>query len=194
RVFGQIGGGENWAPESQLYLAGANPEDMMQNPLTRSMGLTPQDFYGYGISTGNFQSGGGLGLRGYNNYLAPGLNSDSLFRYGYDGMSGVAFNTEFEFDDLVRIQGKWKRLVELKTYLFADAGIININRNDESLEWAKVRMDAGFGSTLEIKRWGKLNDWKPLKIRLDFPLFLNRVPAGEDYVQFRWLIGFDRAF
>ena len=57
-----------------------------------------------------------------------------------------------------------------------------------------MRIDAGAGATLEIKRWGSFTDFKPLKIRFDMPLFLNRPPANEEYLAFRWLIGFERAF
>ena len=73
-------------------------------------------------------------------------------------------------------------------------GIININRTAEDLEFSNVRIDAGAGATLEIKRWGSFSDFKPVKIRFDMPLFLNRPPAGDEYLAFRWLIGFERAF
>ena len=194
RLFAQSGYGNNWAPESQLYLAGANAEEMMENPLTRSVGFVPQDFYGYGVSTGSFQVGGGLNLRGYNNYLLPEYNGDSLLRFGAQGHSGLAFNTEFEFDDLIKVLPRYASIAELKTYLFADAGLININRTNEPLELSNVRADAGVGVALDIKRWGRLSDLNPVRLRLDMPLFLNRPPAGEECFAFRWLIGFDRAF
>ena len=194
RVFGQFGQGDNWAPESQLYAAGANPEQMMENPLTRSMGYAPEGVYSISNTTGQYQAGGGLNLRGYNNYLMPQTNGDSLLRLGYVGHTGVAFNTELEFDDVLPLARGLKRFVELKTYLFADAGIININRTAEDLEFSNVRIDAGAGATLEIKRWGSFSDFKPVKIRFDMPLFLNRPPAGDEYLAFRWLIGFERAF
>lgn len=194
RVFGQYGQGQNWAPESQLYAAGANPEQMMDNQLTRSMGYAPEGIYSVSNTTGQFQAGGGLNLRGYNNYLMPQLNGDSLLRLGYVGHTGLAFNTELEFDDIIQVAKGLRRIVELKTYFFADAGIININRATEQLEFSNVRFDAGAGATLEIKRWGSFTDFKPLKIRFDMPLFLNRPPANEEYLAFRWLIGFERAF
>ena len=106
----------------------------------------------------------------------------------------MSFNAEIEFDDAVEVLSKWKRFVELKTYLFADAGLININRSNEPLEWSNVRMDAGLGATLEIKRWGRMSSMKPFKLRFDFPLFLNTPPAVEEYLEFRWLVGFQRAF
>lgn len=194
RVFGQLGMGDTWAPESRLFAASANPEQMMQNPFIRSAGFIPVGSTEYGASTGWFQSGGGLGLRGYNNYVLPEHNADSLLRFAYAGTSGLAFNTELEFDDFVQVARGLKRVAELKTYLFADAGIININRSGESFAFSSLRADAGVGLALEIKRWGTWTDLRPTTIRFDMPLFLNRPPASEEYVQFRWVLGIDRAF
>lgn len=194
RLFGQLGVGKDWAPESELFAAGANPEHMMDQALTRSRGAVPSDLFGMGAATGNYQVGGGLNLRGYNNYLMPGLNGDSLLRFGNTGQTGLAFNTEIEFDDLVSIQSKWKRMIELKTYAFADAGIININRPAETMAWSAIRVDSGLGMALEVKRWGRLSELRPFTLRADFPLFLNTPPATEEFVAFRWLLGFQRAF
>lgn len=194
RVFGQWGMGDSWAPESRLFTSGANPESWMDQPLVRSAGIIPSQLYGHGPNLGNLQVGGGLNLRGYNNYLLPEFNGDSLLRFGVNGQSGAAFNTELEFDDFLRILPRYKRFVELKTYLFGDAGIININRDTESLEWSNLRVDAGVGAALEIKRWGRLTDLNPICIRADFPLFLNRPPAGQEFIAFRWLLGIERAF
>ena len=42
-VFAQYEG-SNWAMESQLYLAGANPEALMDNKFTRAQGFIPNDW------------------------------------------------------------------------------------------------------------------------------------------------------
>ena len=194
RVFGQLGFGNNWAPESQLMAAGANAESMTSNPWIRSAGFIPTNARGYNGETGWFQSGGGLNLRGYNGYVLPEMNGDSLLRFAHVGQSGLAINTELEFDDLVRLLPTFKPLVELKTYLFADVGVININHKTEQMEFSSLRADAGFGIALDIKRWGDLTDLKPTTLRVDFPLFLNRPPATQDYFKFRWMIAIDRAF
>jgi hypothetical protein len=55
-------------------------------------------------------------------------------------------------------------------------------------------MDAGVGGALEIKKWGRFSELRPLTLRFDFPLFMNRPPAGDGYFAFRWLVGIDRAF
>jgi hypothetical protein len=58
-----------------------------------------------------------------------------------------------------------------------------------------VMADAGAGLTFSILRWWKLSDLKPLNIRFDMPFFISRLPFAEkDYVQFRWMIGINRAF
>ena len=56
-------------------------------------------------------------------------------------------------------------------------------------------MDAGIGFALELSRlWSKNIDAEPLVLRLDFPLFLNKPPAGENYIDFRCVFGINRAF
>jgi hypothetical protein len=56
-------------------------------------------------------------------------------------------------------------------------------------------IDAGAGITLSILRWWNFQTVKPLNIRADFPIFINRLPATEkDYLKFRWMIGINRAF
>jgi hypothetical protein len=55
--------------------------------------------------------------------------------------------------------------------------------------------DAGIGATLSILKWGNLSGIKPLVIRFDMPVFLNRLPFAEkDYLQVRWVVGINRAF
>ena len=83
------------------------------------------------------------------------------------------------------------------TYLFADAGIINIekiNKNNYKTAWADVRADAGIGFTYTHRNWGPLETISPLIIRLDLPFFLNRPPYGEEYTQMRWILGIGKTF
>ena len=66
------------------------------------------------------------------------------------------------------------------------------NNNDKFYDF---RADAGVGAALTIQKFGPLEMVNPLVIRADFPLFLNAIPAAEtDYVQFRWVVGINRAF
>jgi hypothetical protein len=196
RFFIQYGTGSNWASESSLFLAGANPEEMMDDKFTRSQGFIPPSAADIGSTTNNFQYGGGLDLRGYAGYLAPETDARGNVVMSYKGSSGAALNTELEFNDLIRIHPRWFRnWLKVSTYLFADAGSINIDPAPNYLEMANIRVDAGLGAAFTIKKFGPLQTVNPFTIRFDMPFFLNRTPAAQpDYFAFRWLIGISRAF
>lgn len=196
RTFVQFGSGTNWAKESSLFLAGANPEEMMDNKFVRSQGFFAPAQASFGAITNNFQYGGGLNLRGYAGYVAPETSYNGIQVNSYRGNSGAAVNAELEFNDLINFKPKLLRnWLQLKTYLFADAGIININTPNQDLRFGNIRMDAGIGATLTIKKFGPLQTVEPWTIRCDLPLLLNQTPALEsDFFAFRWLIGISRAF
>ena len=197
RVFAQYGVAQAAPFESMLYVAGANPEEMMDNKFTRSMGIVPPAWAKYGAVTNHFSYGGGLNLRGYTGYLLPSVNSDGTLKYNYKGLSGAAINAELELTRLfsfLKIK-KWQESIKLQPYIFGDIGSININYNTEALAFSEPFGDAGIGIVLNISRWGPFTQVKPLTIRFDTPLFLNRLPYAEkDYVQFRWLLSINRAF
>jgi aminopeptidase N len=198
RLVGQYGTGRKWASESSLFLAGANPEEMMENKYTRSQGFFDPEWAEIGTGTNHFHYGGGLNLRGYSGYLAPEIQSDSSIVYAYKGQTGAAINAELEFDGFFRIKKQnWlTRTFKLTTYLFGDAGIINYNTPDNNiLKMTKVRIDAGVGAALTIKKFGALQMVNPLTIRFDMPLFLNRMPAvDKEFVQYRFVVAVSRAF
>ncbi len=59
----------------------------------------------------------------------------------------------------------------------------------------ELRADAGLGLAYSFNSWGPLETVKPITIRFDMPLFLNKPPAtDEDFLQFRWILGVNRAF
>lgn len=196
RVFAQFGSGSNWAPESQLFLAGANPEEMMDNKYMRSIGFFPGQWSGLGNDLNHLQHGGGLNLRAYAGYLAPSEMIDGIIRAAYTGFSGASFNAELDFNRLIGWKPrKISRFVHLASYLFADAGIISLNREYEDFELSDLRADAGLGLALTVKRIWKIERMKPLVIRADFPFVVNRIPAGEtDFANFRWVLGVERSF
>lgn len=194
RLFGQLGTGNNVPIESQLYVAGANPEELMDNKYTRSMGFFPT-FY-FGEKTTNFAAGGGLNLRGYMGYLLYSGDANGMPHYNYKGLSGTSASVEIEIDKLLGLGKTFvKNTYKITPYLFGDAGIINSNYVGESTKTTDIMADAGLGIELTIRRWWKLQTVKPLSIRADFPVFINRLPYAEkDYFQFRWMIGVNRAF
>lgn len=196
RLFGQYGTGSNWAPESRLFLAGANPEEYMDDAFTRSQGIINRSFAGdFDGSMNTFHYGGGLNLRGYNGYFAPHVTSSGEVVPTYAGTTGASVNAEIPFTALfLNRTTSLDELFGIEAYIFGDAGIINANVPGEDLAFADFRADAGIGGNLEIKRFGKFNDLKPLTIRVDLPLFLNRPGPDEDYFDFRFLIGISKAF
>ncbi len=201
RAFAQYGTGHT-PSESALFLAGANPEQLMNSKYTRSVGFVPYDWLGYGANVNHFHAGGGLNLRGYSGYLVPHASAKDSIRYTYKGNSGGALNLELDFHNMLRWQpGRWSRMFRVDPYLFADAGFINYNLPHEKLAFIYPRIDAGAGIAFTIKRWGPLETTAPFTIRFDAPMLLSRVPAAEaaesanaEYFKMRWVIGVRRAF
>lgn len=199
RAMAQFGTG-NTPMESQLYLAGASPEDMMDNKYVRSIGFVPFDWMGYGAAVNHFHHGGGLGVRGYAGYLAPERIAGDAIILTYAGNTGAALNGELDLDGLVRFKpGKLAEYLKLNVYLFGDVGTMGYRTVTEQgtpeLKLALPRADAGLGAALTIRKFGPLSGIKPLTIRFDMPLVLSALPAGEtDHVAFRYVVGIGRSF
>ena len=105
RVFMQAGSGSNPAPESMLFFAGANPEEMMENKFMRSRGFFPSNWaQNYGSQIGHLHYGGGLNLRGYNSYYMVDVDKYGNRVVTYKGLSGAAINAELELDKIIN----WK--------------------------------------------------------------------------------------
>lgn len=197
RFFAQMGFGSKLPYESMLFVAGANNEELMDNKYTRSMGIIPTDWGSYGTKTNHFTAGGGLNLRGYSGYLLAQKKADGTYSYNYKGTTGTSVNAEVEFGELFkRFNPKLlKNGIKFQPYVFGDAGIINTNDPGKATVMSSVMADAGVGTVLSIVRWGKLSGIKPLTIRFDVPFFVNRLPYAEnDYFQFRWMLGINKAF
>jgi hypothetical protein len=196
RFFIQYAIGKSMPDESALYLAGANPEELIENSFTRSMGFFPQQWQVFGTVTNHFQAGGGLDLRGYAGYLVAQQNDKGEIIPVYKGNSGIAINADLDIDGLVPLHPKkTKEWLKWNVYLFGDMGIINYNDIDDELRLADLRADAGIGTALTIKKWGRFDKIKPLTLRFDMPLFLNRPPSADPgFFKFRWIIGINRAF
>lgn len=198
RAFGQFGTGDT-PRESALYLAGASPEEMMENKYVRSIGFAPYDWLGYGADVNHFHHGGGLGLRGYSGYLAPEVDTDGNLITTYRGNTGLSASAEVDLDGLVRFSpGKVARYLHVDVYLFGDVGVMGYRRTLTSpgeLRLAEPRADAGIGAAVTIKRFGPLVDIKPLTIRFDAPLFLTATPAtSPENLAFRYVVAIGRSF
>ncbi|MFN4123533.1 MAG: M1 family aminopeptidase [Flavobacteriales bacterium] len=196
RAFAQWSSGLNLPFESSLFAAMGNPEAMMDDKFYRATGFFPNDWRGFGPNSNNLHFGGGLGLRGYSGYFIPYETSDGTILQAYRGHSGAAFNAELEFDRLMKFRPRGLRdYLKLNTYLFGDAGFLRSGYNFQLLSFSNFRMNAGVGTALTIKKFGPLQGVKPLILRFDMPLFLNRTPeVSPEFVQFRWVFGIGRAF
>ena len=195
RAFAQYGTGNNTPLESSLMLAGANNEQLMDNKYTRAVGFFDHAWRGYGDNVNHFQMGGGLNLRGYAGYVAPELDDVDSLRLTFRGTSGASASIEVDLQRLIPWQlGGLSNIFDLDYYLFADAGIINMNTPSEIPAWGYLRMDAGFGATLTIHSFPPLEMTKPLTIRCDLPFFLNSAPDGTEFIEMRYVIGINRSF
>lgn len=209
RVFAQYGAGSNTPTESALYLAGANPEEMADDPFTQAAGIIPSSWTNYSTYTNYLQEGGGLDIRGYAGYsYATAYNYTSVnpvtnkpvtqtyVVYSYYGTSGASVNAELEFNKLLHFNPRFLRnTFALTTYLFGDAGSINITPypgENLPLMFTNIIGDAGAGAALTIQKWGPLQLAKPLTLRFDVPFFLYS-PYGEQF-EYRFVVGIGRAF
>lgn len=195
RAIGRYGTGDDVAGESALYLAGANFEDMFDNPLTRAKGFVPPTWGGFSDNqTNHFQQGGGLNLRGYAGYTVVEEKDGKTYR-AFKGNSGAAINAELDFNRIVKIQPKRVRdYLKFNTYLFADGGVI-VYKTDSGQAFSQPRMDAGVGIAMTIKKFGVFQTLKPFTIRFDVPFYISNAPANESSnVKFRWVIGINRSF
>lgn len=204
RLFGRYGTGTNIPYESMVYLAGANPEQMMENKYTRTEGFMPDDWTTYSLTESNhFQQGGGLNLRGYAGYIVAD-EVDGQLMVGYKARSGFAGNIEVDVDNYIPLRPRFTRnWLHADVYGFADAGMIELSNYNStaywnstpSTKWSALRVDAGVGIAFTIKKWGVFDKAEPLTLRFDVPFFVNRPPfAEQDYLKFRWVVGINRSF
>lgn len=204
RVFGRWGTGTRLPYESALYMAGANDEQMMDDKYTRTLGYVPDGHNDYSrYDVGHFQQRGGLNLRGYAGYFAPDTR-DGVQLEGYKGRSGASANVELDFDNYIPLRPRFTRnWLHTDLYVFGDAGAMELSRYSlpnfytitPTTMWSSLHVDAGVGAAFTIKNWGPFEKAKPLTIRLDLPLFLNRPPYNNpDYFTVRYVIGINRSF
>lgn len=204
RIFGRFGLGRQLPYESMLFMAGASPEELMENKYTRSIGFTPSDWRGTSLyDVNHMHQGGGLNLRGYAGYFAPDEYKNGLLT-GYKGRSGASFNMEIGFDNYIQWRPRLTRnWLKVNLYAFGDAGIMELSQYSftnfhnviPTTTWGTLHADAGAGCAFTIKNWGVFEKAKPLTIRVDIPAFLNRPPYGNSqYWGLRYVVGVNRAF
>jgi aminopeptidase N len=197
RFYGRAGAGNNVPAESALYLSGGNPEEMMDDKYYRSAGFAPPQWVGaYSNDVNHLQFGGGLNLRGYAGYQVAETDKNGAVVSAYKGPSGLGLNEEIDFNRIVKVKNEWLRNhFNLNTYLFGDMGSIAYISSINEQQLSSVRIDAGAGLAFTIKKWGPLQNIKPLTFRFDVPFFLNSSPyVSPDNFKFRWVVGIGRTF
>ena len=196
RGFVRFGLGDDLAPESALFGAMANPEEVMDRPWARAVGAVPyQGMFGFGPDIdAQFQHQGGLNLRGYAGYGMFERDENGFVVPAYSGPSGAAINAELAFDRIVPIKNRWLRNhLDLDTYVFGDAGLLAFENSAGDTEWGSLRADAGVGAAITFKKFWSLRT-RDLTIRFDVPFWVSHAPAGEENVAWRWQLGISRAF
>lgn len=194
RLFAQYGTG-NMPLESALFLAGANPEQMMENKYTRSMGFIPNNHTGMSANFGNFQQGGGLNVRGMNGYLLTLENRKNELVSAFSSQTGAAASIEIDFNKYIPLKlNSLKPWFALSTYAFSDVAVIDLYPNSDRINFSTPIANAGLGTQLTWHNFGLFEDVNPLNIRFDFPFWVSEVPTGEDNFKFRWLVGINRTF
>jgi aminopeptidase N len=205
RLFGRYGTGGNIPYESALFLAGANPEELMEDKYTRTRGFIPEEWQDISrYQTNHFQQGGGLNLRGYAGYFVADERNGNVM-IGYKGRSGASASLELDVDNYFPFRPHFTRnWLHADVYGFADAGIIELSNIASpatfydimpSNKWSDLRVDAGVGVAFTIKSWGVFEKARPLTLRFDVPVFINRPPyANPQYATFRYVVGVNRTF
>jgi aminopeptidase N len=192
RFFGQIASGSNVPHESALFLASGNPEEMMQNPLTRASGIIPRSSMVYRNNVNTFQFAGGLNIRGYAGYLVPELVNNKLI-YRYRGIHGVSSNTELSLKKWIRY--KWTQAFSIDPYLFHDMGIIGDGNIKNNINFSNLKMSSGAGFLFSVNKYPFFETLKAFQLRLDFPLFLNSTPfVSPENLKFRYVLGINAMF
>lgn len=190
RFYARLGVGNRMPLESALYLAGGNPEEMMESKYYRANMFLPASQQYFDNAIGNYHFGGGLNVRGFNGLSVMPSTVENAY-----GKSGVAANIEIDFNRIIKVKNqKLKSIFDLNTYWFTDiATIANSYSGKQKAE--KLYADAGFGIALTIKRFAFLQNIKPLTLRFDMPFITSQpTDASGKKVQFRWLIGINRCF
>lgn len=196
RTFARAGYGDT-PMESQLYLAGASPEELIHNKYTRSRGFVPPTWTDYNeFEYTPFHMGGGLNIRGYSGYkdIYAYIPGDTTYQ-NYIGRSGIAHSLEVDLDGLVpRFDHRLLRPFHLDTYIFADAGYMFSIQTQANKQFpGPFRGSTGVGTALTIQFRGF--DIKPLTLRVDYPL-LNSSDTFESnaFDPRRILFGINRSF
>jgi aminopeptidase N len=169
--------------ESNLYAAGANPEQLLGNRFTEAAIFSPLFSITEDNEWNRLHMAGGLNLRGF----AP--QSFGSLQRSFIGKHGISTNWEWDFSKLIAIHSqKLKHYLKINVYFFTDGGLLYSRRN--RAEWLA---DAGVGAYAEIKLGGENRTDKPLILRVDAPIWANRSLEGRYVNLNRFILGIGRS-
>lgn len=195
RLFGQLGYATHISAQQSLFLYGNSPYDMFASKYTRSTGIIPSVWGGFGTTTNHFHDGGGLNLRAYSGYAILD-RVGGVIKPFYRSTGGWAANTEWDIDDFINWKpAKISPYFHLDIYLLADLGMLSLINSDKKIKLGSLQADAGWGAAFTIKKFGFLEKPAPLTIRIDMPVWMKNAPAHQSTLELnRWIIGINRAF
>ena len=202
RSFARFGS-RNIPVESSAWLAGANPETQMEDPLMRAAGWFPSSWLVPGALPGHVQASGGYNLRGYAAYLIPTANFNQNGQiYQLTSDRGVSLNTELTLSALLPKPWVKNSFYAFEPYAFFDGAVFNAGTFHAKSEADIIpnqntyaRANAGLGFTLTWKKWWNFEKISPFTLRADFPFYLSHQPyASRDNLQWNWMIGVQKSF
>jgi hypothetical protein len=188
-----------------LYAAAANSEQAFENRLMRDFSAIAYNpvyiMESYPpqreIAPQHLHYAGGLNLRGYNGRVLGFQSNDTTLAF-FRGASGASVNINWEYGNLFRGFLR-NRFIKLNPYVFMDAGIMAIPLKEQHI--SPLLVDAGLGFEFKFYKLSRLitnnfaQQTKPISIRLDLPLFLNRTQTStENPFSFRWMLGLNASF
>lgn len=201
RGYGRIGINSTSLNEVGLNAGGGNGEEMLENKFMRSVTI-PNSLQTLSMNSNSFNQlhyKGGLNMRGFS--FRQIIIDESGQSYAIANQNtGFALNSQFNFERLSPIKfRKLAQTIDLGLYLFGDLGALGVYsnlKNYTDFKMSPILYDAGFGTSLTIKKFWILSGIKPLTFRFDIPLLLSHPADNESNqnLQFRWLIGVDQAF
>jgi len=178
-----------------FYLNMGSPHEWITEPWFAAKGTLPSSWQ----KNGHIHPAGGGNLRGYYIGSFPGItNPDHSIPSGYNRL--IAANVEIDLWNPINKIPFLGKILKSDLYTFFDVGSVNLITSDNKFGLEDMKYDAGIGILWRplTPPWGApsfiQNIFQNTRIRLDFPLYVSDTPGNEKEFDFRWLIGFGRAF
>lgn len=176
------------APEYLFGISYRQPIGWLNTGLSRAKGTLPGSL----LDDGLFHVSGHSNIRGYTNAEFEDLSEGNFIQYNFVN----TINAEFDFPNFINsaLDGTiFGDFVELRSYLFADAGTFFRSDYEQTPDLIsdinEQRADAGIGIQFSINIPDYLGKDRGFAIRYDIPLWLSHPEDNENSFKFRNLIG-----